>query len=231
MPGNTMNNRQMRKLLPNLLQGDLDAALLEIRQFPLQAAISGLTACLFRTEERIKWHAVSAIGMLMNELAETDMEEARSMMRRLLWSMNEESGGIGWGIPEAMAEIMAVNDNLAHEYGHMLISYMREENYLELPALQRGLMWGIGRLSKARPELMLAKDGDGYLSIYLESGDRLVVGLAARAFGFLKVKDALPYIKLLVDDPLAVRLYEDYRFVDTTVGRLAQATIEEIEKG
>jgi len=231
MPGNTMNNRQMRKLLPNLLQGDLDAALLEIRQFPLQAAISGLTACLFRTEERIKWHAVSAIGMLMNELAETDMEEARSMMRRLLWSMNEESGGIGWGIPEAMAEIMAVNDNHAHEYGHMLISYMREENYLELPALQRGLMWGIGRLSKARPELMLAKDGDGYLSIYLESVDRLVVGLAARAFGFLKVKDALPYIKLLVDDPLAVRLYEDYRFVDTTVGRLAQATIEEIEKG
>ena len=226
-----MSTRQMRKLLPNLLQGDLDAALLEIRQFPLQPAISGLTACLYRTEERIKWHAVSAIGALMNELAETDMEEARSMMRRFLWSMNEESGGIGWGIPEAMAEIMAVNDNLAHEYGHMLISYMREENYLELPALQRGLMWGIGRLSKARPELMLAKDADGYLSIYLESVDRLVVGLAARAFGFLKVKDALPHIKLLLDDPLPVRLYEDQRFIDTTVGRLAQAAIEEIEKG
>ena len=226
-----MNNRQMRKLLPSLLQEDLDAALAEIRQFPLQPAISGLIACLYRTEERIKWHAVSAIGVLMNELAETDMEATRIVMRRLLWSMNEESGGIGWGIPEAMAEIMVVNDNLAREYGHLLISYMREENYLELPALQRGLMWGIGRLSKARPELMLAKDGDGYLSIYLESVDRLVVGLAARAFGFLKVKDALPHVKLLVDDPLPVRLYEDHRFIDTTVGRLARAAIEEIEKG
>lgn len=226
-----MNTRQMRKLLPDLLQGDLDAALAEIRTFPLQPAISGLTACLYRTEERIKWHAVSAIGTLMNELAEVDMEEARDVMRRLLWSMNEESGGIGWGIPEAMAEIMVVNDNLAREYGHLLISYMREENYLELPAMQRGLMWGIGRLSKVRPKLMLAKDGDGYLSIYLESVDRLVVGLAARAFGFLKVRDALPHIKLLIDDPLSVRLYEDHRFIDTTVGRLAQAAIEEIEKG
>ena len=226
-----MSKRQMRKRLPELLQGDLDAAMVEIGKLPLQPAVSGLIACLYRTEERIKWHAVSAIGVLMNELAKTDMEEARVVMRRLLWSMNEESGGIGWGIPEAMAEIMVVNDNLAREYAHMLISYMREENYLELPALQRGLMWGIGRLSRARPELILARDGDGYLSIYLESVDRLVVGLAARAFGFLKVRDALPHIKLLVDDPLPVRLYEDERFIDTTVGRLAKAAIEEIQKG
>eukprot|EP00362_Geleiidae_sp_MMETSP1317_P000447 CAMPEP_0201284794 /NCGR_PEP_ID=MMETSP1317-20130820/84991_1 /ASSEMBLY_ACC=CAM_ASM_000770 /TAXON_ID=187299 /ORGANISM="Undescribed Undescribed, Strain Undescribed" /LENGTH=71 /DNA_ID=CAMNT_0047606373 /DNA_START=1077 /DNA_END=1289 /DNA_ORIENTATION=- len=55
------------------------------------------------------------------------MEEARIVMRRMLWSMNDESGGIGWGVPEAMAEVMTCNKGLAEEYIHMLISYMRED--------------------------------------------------------------------------------------------------------
>lgn len=225
-----MRIRQIKKLLPDLLQGDLTLALKELKKFPLQPAISSLIACLFRTEENIKWHAVTAVGVLMNELAQEDMEEARIVMRRLLWSMNEESGGIGWGIPEAMAEIMVINDALAQEFGHMLVSYMREENYLELPAMQRCLLWAIGRLSQARPELMLARDTDGYLSIYLESVDRQVMGLAARAFGFLKVKDALPLIRQMIDDPLPVRLYENEKFIDTTVGKLAEEAMEAIER-
>ncbi len=221
-----MSERKIKKQLPGLLQGDLETALAEISKLSVQPALSGLISCLFRTEELIKWHAVTAIGQLMNDLAGRDIEAARVVMRRLLWSMNEESGGIGWGIPEAMAEIMAINSRLAKEYANMLVSYMREENYLELPALQRCLLWGIARLAQVRPELLLSYDADGYLSDYLESRDRTVVGLAARAFGFLKVKDAVPHLELLVDDPQTLRIYEDNQFIDTTVGQLAGRALE-----
>ncbi len=221
-----MSNRKIKKQLPGLLQGDLETALAAIRNFPVQPAVSGLIACLFRTEELIKWHAVTVIGQVMNDLAGHDPEAARVFMRRLLWSMNEESGGIGWGIPEAMGEIMAVNEQLAGEYTNMLVSYMREENYLELPAMQRCLLWGVARLAQVRPALLLSYDADGYLADYLESRDRVVVGLAARAFGFLKVKDAIPHLQLLIDDDLALRIYEDNRFIDTTLALVARQALD-----
>ena len=128
-----------------------------------------------------------------------------------------------------MGEIMAINGQLAGEYTNMLVSYMREENYLELPAMQRCLLWGVARLAQVRPELLLSYDADGYLADYLESRDRIVVGLVARAFGFLKVKDAVFHLKLLVDDDLALRIYEDNHFIDTTVGQVARQALDLIE--
>jgi hypothetical protein len=46
------------------------------------------------------------MGEVMAHLADKDMESARVIMRRLMWSLNDESGGIGWGAPEAMGEIV-----------------------------------------------------------------------------------------------------------------------------
>jgi len=105
----------------------------------------------------VRWHAVSVFGTTVDRMAGQDLESARIVMRRFLWSLNDESGGIGWGAPEAMAEIMYHCRPLAEEHLHMLVSYMREDgpeafqdgNFIELPMLQRGLLWGIGRLIPA----------------------------------------------------------------------------------
>ena len=37
------------------------------------------------------------MGLLAADLAGQDMEEARELMRRLMWSLNDESGSSGWG--------------------------------------------------------------------------------------------------------------------------------------
>jgi hypothetical protein len=95
------------------------------------------------------------MGVTVARLANQDMEAARIVMRRFMWSLNDESGGIGWGAPEAMAECLASHAGLAGEYTKILVSFMREDGfYLELPSLQRGLMWGIGRLAQVRPQLL-----------------------------------------------------------------------------
>jgi len=36
-----------------------------------------------------------------------------------MWSLNDESGGIGWGAPEAMGAIMARHTGLADEYANI----------------------------------------------------------------------------------------------------------------
>ncbi len=224
-----MKERQIKKILPPLLrQPDFDQALAEIRSWPPRATISPLLSCIYQVDEVVKWRAVLALAEVMNSLAGKEMEQARVVMRRLMWSLNEESGGIGWGMPEAMGEIMARNRALAEEYGHILVSYMREECYLELPALQRGLLWGLGRLAEVYPEKLLAFDADGYMEHYLDSSDPAVQALAIRNFGLLKTPEALPLLKNFYDSPTSVHLFVGGGFVDTTVGELARQAVARI---
>jgi HEAT repeat protein len=159
------------------------------------------------------------------------MEAARVVMRRFMWSLNDESGGIGWGAPEAMGEIMAGHDGLAQEYTHILVAYMREDGFfLELEMLQRGLMWGLGRLAQARPSLLRTKSAAAYLLPYLDSPDAVVRGLAARALGLLQAKEAVSGLAKLSSDPGRVQHYRNRAFVDETVGSLAEKALANIAK-
>jgi len=220
-----------KKLMPLLRNDDLDHILAEVGLLPTHLVISSLMSGLYQPDEQVKWNTVTVFGQVMDAIARSDMEAARVIMRRILWNLNEESGGIGWGMPEAMGEIMAVNRKLAEEYAHMLVSYMREENFLELPALQHGLLWGIGRLAMVRPQLILQNDGDGYMALFLESPDEVVLGLASRNFGILRIKEAAYHIRGFVDIRQPVRLYQDRRILATTVGALAREALARIGNG
>ncbi len=83
------------------------------------------------------------------------MDSARMIMRRLVWSLNEESGWIGWGSAEAMGEIMARNKKLADEFHKFLISYISEgDNYLQFEELRKEVFIGLKRLSQTQPHLV-----------------------------------------------------------------------------
>ena len=165
---------------------DLDQAIRELRRFPPQKVINPLFSFLQDTDQDLKWAAVRAMGAIVAGMADVDMESARVIVRRLMWNLNDESGGIGWGSPEAMGEILANHEGLAEEYAHVLLSYAREDgNYLELAVLQRGLLWGIKRLSEVRPHLV--QDAAPHLSPYMQSGDAEVRDLAEQVLNTLKL--------------------------------------------
>ncbi|MBW2266921.1 MAG: HEAT repeat domain-containing protein [Deltaproteobacteria bacterium] len=159
------------------------------------------------------------MGAVVANLAEQDMESARVIMRRLMWSLNDESGGIGWGAPEAMGEIIASHDGLAKEYVSVLISYVRKEgNFLEYEPLQRGAVWGVGRVAQVRPELV--QDAGPHLLPYLESTDAAVRGLAAWAVGLLGVEEAR-------QDGIEISMFLDRKLVRRSVSDLAKEAIGE----
>jgi hypothetical protein len=207
----------------------LEAVLAEVLQWPPRRVISPLISCLFHGDEKVRWHAVSALGAITATLAENNLEAARTIVRRLMWSLNSESGGIGWGAPEALAEIMAIHGGMAEEYGHILVAYMRPDGcYLDLPALQRGLMWGLGRLAGTRPYVFRGLGVSVYLQPYLDSGDPEVRGLAARAIGLLKVSEAKERLEALKEDPAAFHLYNQGVLTPVAVGSLAGAALKQI---
>lgn len=198
--------------------------------------LHALFAGICRSEEQVRWSAIKSIGPVVARLADRDMEEARIVMRRLLWSLNDESGGIGWGAPEAMAEIMAHHRGLAEEYIHMLISYTREDgeelfqdgNYLEHELLQRGLLWGMARLAEVRPEMLQERGVTSDLLPYLRSADAVVRGLAARGLGLLKATEARERLESLLEDGEEIRYFAAGQMRSARVGDLAAEALQRI---
>ena len=226
-----MGIREKRRITKLLESPDIEAVIQELRQLPVSRVINPLIGALCSNNETVRWHAITALGPIMADLADKDMEAARVVMRRFMWSLNDESGGIGWGAPEAMGEIMAGHDKLADEYGHMLVAYMREDGfYLELPQLQQGLMWGLARLTMAKPDLLKAKNVVAYLLPYLDSHDSTVRGLAAWTLGLLHAGEAVLYLERLANDPAQVTIFLNRTFVPDTVGSLAHKALANIAK-
>lgn len=232
-----MSARRIKQQVLDLLQqDDLEAVQRDMAALDAQEACNALFSAICRTEERLRWHAVSAMGATVARLADEEMEAARVVVRRLLWSLNEESGGIGWGAPEALAEIICRHDRLAEEYVHMLLSYMRPDgeeahqdgNFLEHETLQRGLLWAVGRLAQCRREMALAKGMADDLPQYLDSPDAAVRGLAARAMGLLGRCARPERLHELREDCSPLRLYGNGQLRTVTVGELAAQALERL---
>jgi len=170
---------ELRKLVRSLLESpDFEEAIRRIDISP-KKLINPLLCFLFETSEVIRWRAVRAVGITVSAIAEKALEPARTIMRRLIWSLNDESGGIGWGAPEAMGEIMAENEALAREYYRILVSYIdKNGNLLENNELERGVMWGIDKLAQTRPELL--REWTGPDLAQSKSPDPVKIGLALR---------------------------------------------------
>lgn len=144
-----------KKILHFLKQKDFDKRLKSIHEFPPQKTINILISLLCTTDKTVKERTIIAMGEVVAKIAKDDIAAARMIMRRLMWSLNEESGWIGWGSAEAMGEIMARNDKLAEEYHKMLISYISEgDNYLLFEELRKEVISGLKRLAQVRPDLV-----------------------------------------------------------------------------
>ncbi len=201
-----LKGRDFKRKVIDLLKADDFAEVLEtFRSYPARRVINPLFSCLCSTEPQIKWRAVTAMGGVVANLARDDMESARVVMRRMIWNLNDESGGIGWGLPETMGEVMAQHKGLAREYVNILVSYIREDgNFLEHEPLQQGVLWGLGRLAQTSPELL--QNAAPHLHPFLSSENAVLRGLAAWTIGLLTAGQDAPGLEILKSDDTEVTL-------------------------
>ncbi len=136
------------------LEGQERRALLDA--YSPKSLINALMACLPQIELRDV--AADELGLAVQRLIlnEADgYEQAKNLVRRLMWHMNEESGNIGWGIPEAFGAVLAHNERLALEYHRIVLSYIintgHSDNYCDHDVLRQSCYMAVARVAKAWP--------------------------------------------------------------------------------
>ncbi len=225
-----MRGRISRQAMRGILSAtDGETVSHELKRHSPKKIINALFSFLYSQDDTTKWRAVTLMGIFVADLAGEDLEAARDVMRRLMWNLNDESGGIGWGSAEAMGEILARHEGLRGEYGSILLSYAdKDGNYLELPMLQRGLLWGIARLSEVSPQMV--KDSKSRYLRYLVSEDPAVRGHAARILGLVGTAEDIRYLEPLIKDESPYATYSARQCSERLVGSTAKEAVSKLNK-
>lgn len=179
---------------------------------------------LYDLNEKIRWAAVETVAKVMKQWWNSGKEEkVRQYIRTLFWSMSDESGGIGWSSPQAVAEIIANIPVLIDPYGSMMIAHCIDE-----PPLVKGCLWGIGRMG------ILITDSVYFfrkkiLEVF-QSDEGETLALASWAMGEAGFEPALPFLEKLEDHGEKIRIYINGNFCEKTLSRWAGEAMEKIKK-
>ncbi len=216
--------RKTKKKVGEILQGtDRKEALDRLKSIPDEQLAGHLFSHFYHRDERVKFRSITAMGELGSRLGEKNIEKARIVLRRIMWNLNDESGGIGWGSPEAMGEILCQSPELALEFKSILFSYLDPEgNYLEHEMLKRGVLWGIGTYLESTPH-DLNKRTKGLLSGYLHSSDPIKRGYAVRALVNAGSFDCSLVPENISKDTHPVDIFNGWNFIPTCISDIASS--------
>lgn len=171
-----------------------------------------------------RWQAIEALGRLTEAMAAKNPEAVKEILRRLLWSMNDESGSASWSAPETIGEIIYRSPELFKEFIPIVVNASEEEIF------HRGIAWALGRIGQKRPDLVA--EFIPLLINLLDHPRAEVRAYAARSLGHIgsPAKQALPKLENLLLDEAQIEVFADHNTLSQPVSQLAQEAIERLKK-
>jgi methylated-DNA-[protein]-cysteine S-methyltransferase len=214
----------MKKRLRQLLQ---EQRLEEIAELAMgKRRVLGLLISLtYDRDPLIAWRAIEAMGAATELIGQDDPECVRNHMRRLYWLITEESGGICWHAPEAMAEVVHRNADTLSDYVPIIVWLLREMAEEDLIHFRAGVLWAIGRLGS-----MAEKQVDALapaITDCLNHVDPQVRGMAVWCLTQCGCHQLLAARDDLLADEAPVTLYQDGQLDDISIGQLMRQVLDE----
>jgi len=118
--------------------------------------LSWLTGLTYHADPLVADRAVDAFGPAAARIAVYDPEYVRNHLRRLLWLVNDESGGIGWRAPELVGAAIAHcrrpdGSGQFDEFISPLV-YLLDMQAEDAPRFRRTILSGIGFIARRQPD-------------------------------------------------------------------------------
>lgn len=181
-------------------------------------------------EPVLRLRAAIALGRTADALYREHAERGRDIVRRLMWRLSEESGNIGWGVPEAFGEVLSHCPPLAKEFHRILFTTILDlgfdDNYVDNDVLRRSCFFAIGRFLAAVPEY-----GDKIRPLLvkgLSDPDMTCRGYAAWALGQLSPDlNEAPLLRALAESGNGAEcvITDGDRVATCTAAQLARKTL------
>lgn len=117
--------------------------------------LSLLVRMAYDKDTLVGWRAIKAIGLSAKALVKTDYDFLRETVRKLLWSLSDESGGIGWAAPEILGEIVSADTERFAD----IIPLIAEVYDIEEKVFRPGILYALGKIAEVSPELVMPFKG------------------------------------------------------------------------
>jgi hypothetical protein len=131
-----------------LLRAEDHAGLVGIARNAAGRTLRYLSGSLLSEDEEVKWRAVRALGALAADPGLLSDRRLSEQLRRYLWSLNDESGAVPFGVPEAMGEVLARRPSLQKAFLPLVCAMIHQEEASQTGPIERGIVWAIGRVGE-----------------------------------------------------------------------------------
>ncbi len=137
----------LKQTLVNALEAnDYEA----VRTLALQSrkVFSVLVRLAYDKTTLIGWRSIRATGHVATLYVKNNYTFLRDAIRKLLWSLSDESGGIGWSAPEILGEIVSADPVKMSD----VIPLIADIFSIDERVFRPGVLYALKRISEIQPE-------------------------------------------------------------------------------
>ena len=227
-----MTSLDIKKIIYNALeQNDLDSVVSLVQKY--KRVLSHLIRFAYDKDTLVGWRAIKAIGHASKMLVKTDDEFLRVTMRKLLWSLSDESGGIGWAAPEILGEIVRADPEKFSDIIPLIAGIYEIEEKVFRP----GVVYALASIAEIAPErvacyqkiiIMALVDADPLVRIYaLTLVENVWNASLDKNLWSKEYRDrVLNVTNSLINDVGVAILYQNNGFCDFQVGEVASKVLK-----
>lgn len=231
-----MTQLEMKKFIHHALEvNDLDAVVLLVQKN--RKALSLLIRMAYDKETLVGWRAIKAVGRIANALVKNESEFLRIAVRKLLWSLSDESGGIGWAAPELLGEIVHSDPEGFAD----IIPLIAEVYDIEEQTFRPGVVYALARVAEVSPEMIASYqkiiirslvDTNPLIRIYTLDLIGLLWPLVCdkNLWSMEYKKKIESIVNNMKNDKKVAWIYRNNDFIDIEVGELADKLANKLKK-
>ena len=198
--------------------------------------ISALIRMAYDKETLVGWRAIKAVGRVAKAFAKIDHEFLRITVRKLLWSLSDESGGIGWSAPELLGEIVSSDPEGFAD----IIPLIAEVYDIEEQTFRPGVVYALARIAEVSPELVAnyqkviirsLVDKNPLIRIHALDLVGLLWPIACRKKLWSKEyqEEVEKAIHSMAKDQGVAWIYKNSAFIDTQVGEMSDIVANKLK--
>lgn len=179
----------------------------------------------------VGWRAIRAIGYVSSLYVKNNYDFLRDAIRKLLWSLSDESGGIGWSAPEILGEIVSADPGKMSD----VIPLIAEIFAIEERVFRPGVLYALKRISEALPESIVPfknvvmrglAEHDPLSRIYALE----LVHMLKERFSPEDLREVISQVEYLKQDGSVAWVYRNDGFEDLEVREMASRVYEYLLK-